>query len=226
MLPAALWLLMALVAAALSGVRAQVALLERLPEAGWLAASGGLLAAGLVLAAGITVLFTFGSLRRTGLLLVALPLIVLGAGLPMLNRVPSAALRDPGLAPEWRTLHPTLRAAVWVLRAVDRQLILTSIMRTPGEYEHMELQPDRGNPHYADPQGYYRAVDLRIQGAGSVRGWLRDGALLAMGLDVQRQGGTAGNLRVALPVPRATEPVRSAQHTCTIPSSPPREDLQ
>jgi len=213
MLPALLWLAVGVVASVLTGMRAQLLLLERFPQGDWMVACGGLLIGGLVLGVALVTVFTCRSLKRTGLLLLAVPLVVAGAGLAGILRFPESHFKDGQVAEEWRQLHPTLRLALWVVTLEDWSVVLTDIARTPEEYAAkgdsiypgaatgvgLGPEPPDGSKHYVDEDGYARAVDLRVGDAGPLRNWIRQGLFLMMGLDTLRHEGTADHLHVALP---------------------------
>jgi len=199
MLPAILWIGIGIAAAVLTAIRTQLVLLVRTPHAGWLAAVGGLLAGGLVLAVVLVTVFTFRSLRRTGLMLLAVPLLTLAVGYHGISRFPERNFKDAQTAGEWIRLHPTLRLALWIVILEDRHLVITDIVRRPEGYVKMGLKPRLGSQHYLQEDRYARAVDLRVSNAGEIRNWGRQGLFLLMGLRARRHDGTADHLHIALP---------------------------
>ena len=199
MLPALLWLAAGVIASVLTGMRAQLLLLERFPQGGWMVACGGLLIGGLVLGVALVTVFTLRSLKRTGLLLLAVPLVVAGVGLAGIAHFPERHFKDGQVAEEWRQLHPTLRLALWVVALEDWSVVLTDIARTPEGYVDMGIEPLGESRHYVGEDGYARAVDLRVSDAGPLRNWVRQGLFLIMGLKTLRHEGTADHLHVALP---------------------------
>lgn len=199
MLPSLLWIAIGLIAAVLTGMRAQLMLLARMPDGGWLAAAGGLLVGGLVLAVALATVFTFRSLKGNLLLLGGVPLLVLIVGGAGIWRFPERHFKDLQTVVEWRQLHPTLRLAVWLVAIEDRSMVLTDIARTPEGYVGMGLEPQRESRHYVGEDGYSRAVDLRVSDAGRLRNWARQGLFLLMGVETVRHVGTADHLHVALP---------------------------
>jgi len=199
MLPALLWIAIGLIAAVLTGMRAQLILLSRMPDGGWLIAAGGLLVGGLVLAVVLATVFTFRSLKGNIALLAGVPLLVLIVGGVGIWRFPERHFKDLQTAVEWRQLHPTLRLAVWLVAVEDRSMVLTDIARTPEGYVGMGLEPQRESRHYVGDDGYSRAVDLRVSDAGQLRNWARQGLFLLMGVETVRHVGTADHLHVALP---------------------------
>lgn len=199
MLPALLWLAVGTIASVLTGMRAQLLLLERFPQGGWMVACAGLLIGGLVLGVALVTVFTCRSLKRTGLLLLVVPLVVAGVGLAGIARFPENHFKDEQVAGEWQQLQPTLRLALWVVALEDWSMVLTDIARTPEGYVSMKLEAPEESRHYVGEDGYARAVDLRVGDAGALRNWVRQGLLLMMGLETLRHEGTADHLHVELP---------------------------
>ena len=167
-------------------VRAQLAILERYPEADWLALAGGLLAGGLVLFAAVALAFGLRSPRRALLLLTALPALLLTAGCLSVTHFPEAGFRTGELRGEWERLHPTLRLSLWIAR-LGGDLVLTDVAGRPAQ--------DGSTPW----RGYVRSVDLRAREAGDLRDWARQGLFLALGLKAAPHAGAAGHLHVSLP---------------------------
>ena len=167
-------------------VRAQLAILERYPEADWLALAGGLLAGGLVLFVAVAVAFGLRSPRRALLLLTALPALLLTAGCLSVTHFPEAGFRTGELRGEWERLHPTLRLSLWIAR-LGGDLVLTDVAARPAQ--------DGSTPW----RGYVRSVDLRARDAGDLRDWARQGLFLALGLKAAPHAGAAGHLHVSLP---------------------------
>ncbi|MEW6752773.1 MAG: hypothetical protein AB1505_17610 [Candidatus Latescibacterota bacterium] len=131
MLPALVWLGLGVGAAALLGIRAQVALAGWYPGAAWSAAVLGLLAGGGILAVFAVIVFTFRSWRLTGLLLVALPVLVVAGGVMAIRRPPADRFVGADTAAQWDQLHPALRLAVRVAAAEDWGLRIADIVRAP-----------------------------------------------------------------------------------------------
>lgn len=198
-MPALLWLTCGSLAAVVAGMRVQLLLLARSPQAGWWVTGAGALAAGLALAVVLATVFTCRSLRRTAVLFAALPVLLLGLGLTAAWRCPAARMKTPELAAEWGKLHPTLRLALRLAMLEDRQLVVTDVERDRQAYVDMGLAAPAASRHYAGPDAYVRGVDLRVADAGPLRNWARQGLLLIMGVDARRHVGTADHLHVTLP---------------------------
>ena len=132
--------------------------------------------------------------------MVAVPVIVLTVGCLGATRFPQRNFKSELVRAEWNQLHPTLRLGLWIAWLGEPGLVLTDVSRSPQSgYEEMGL-PSRGeSPHFRDPEGYARAVDIRVSDAGELRNWLRRGGFLIMGLRANRHAGTADHLHVALP---------------------------
>ena len=152
-----------------------------------------------MLGVALVTVFTLRSLKRTGLVLLAVPLVVAAVGLAGIFRFPANHFKDGQVAEEWQQLHPTLRLALWVVALEDWNVVLTDIARTPEGYVSMEMEPPGESRHYVGEDGYSRAVDLRVGDAGPLRNWVRQGLFLMMGLQPLRHEGTADHLHVALP---------------------------
>ena len=179
-------------------VRAQLVILERYPEADWLALAGGLVAGGLVLFAAVAVAFGLRSPRRALLLLMALPALLLTAGSLSVTHFPEAGFRTPELRGEWERLHPTLRLSLWISR-LGGDVVLTDVAARPERYGSTGL-PEPGFPGpFPSWRGYVRSVDLRARNAGDLGDWARQGLFLALGLKAAPHLGAPGHLRVSLP---------------------------
>jgi hypothetical protein len=199
MLPRIAWLVAGALAAVLTAVRLQLWVIERDAATGWLAVVAGLALGGALWAVVLVVGLRFRSLRWVGLALVLAPLGFLSLGYYGTTRYPAQNFKTQETAAEWKTLHPTLRLALWLLALEDRQLVLTDIARTENDYEEMGLVRRRDSPHYIKEDGYAHAVDLRVSNVGEVRNWARQGLFLLMGLKTSRHVGTADHLHVSLP---------------------------
>lgn len=186
MLPSLLWIAVGLIAAGLTAMQAQVALLARLPYAGWPGLVAGLLVGGLVFSVFVVVVFTFRSLRSTGWMMLAIPLLVAAAGGSGIY-FPAGPFADAQVAGQWRQLHPTLRLGLRLAHLVDRGWVVTRIASAPEEAQEgvdpsATAEDSLETQHYPDEEGYAWAVDLRFSEAGPVRTWLRQGVFLLMGL--------------------------------------------
>ena len=199
MLPTLLWFLCGAIAVVLATVRVQLELIAWGLADGWVAAGGGFLAGGLVLALVLLVGLRCHSPRRVGFALLAVPLAVLATGYTGISTFPRQNFKSVEVRAEWKRLHPTLRLALWIARAGDRDLVLTDIARTSDDYEDMELQRREQSPHFAQVDGFAHAIDVRVTDAGVLRNWARQGFFLLVGLDALRHEGTADHLHISLP---------------------------
>ena len=179
--------------------RVQLAILQRYPDAEWMALAGGLLAGGLVLFGALSLAFGLPSPRRALLLMAAVPILLLAGGCLSVTHFPEAGFRTPELRGEWERLHPTLRLSLWIGR-LGGDVVLTGVARAPVEYGSSGL-PEPGVPDsvVAPWRGYARAVDLRTRDAGPLGDWARQGLFLALGLEAAPHFGAPGHLRVSLP---------------------------
>ena len=177
-------------------VRAQLAILQRYPDADWTALAGGLLAGGLVLFATVALAFGLRSPRRALVLMTAVPTLLLTAGCLSVTHFPEAGFRTGQLRGEWERLHPTLRLSLWIAR-LSGELVLTDVAARPA----LGVPPEPGVPDRHSPpwRGYLRAVDLRAREAGELRDWARQGLFLALGLKAVPHAAAAGHLHVSLP---------------------------
>lgn len=199
MLPRIAWLTLGALGAVLTTVRLQLWVIERDATAAWLAVVAGLVVGGALWAVVLAVGLRFRSLRWAGGTLVLAPLIFLALGYYGTTRYPAHNFKTQAAASEWKTLHPTLRLALWLIALEDRQVVLTDIARTASDYDEMGLAPRRESSHYIKGDGYAHAVDVRVSNVGEVRNWARQGLFLLMGLKTRRHVGTADHLHVSLP---------------------------
>lgn len=100
----------------------------------------------------------------------------------------------------YRSLHPVMRVAVTTASIADRELVVTDIQRTAGDYRRMGLTPRQQSMHYVQDTGYVHAVDLRTLGRAEWKNfgikWLFEG----LGFETLRHTGTADHLHVYLPL--------------------------
>jgi hypothetical protein len=187
-------------------VRVQLAVLLHYPMADWLAVMAGLLAGGFVLALTAGIALSLRSPKRALVLLVVLPILLLTAGGLSVTHFPHASFKTDELRSEWYRLHPTLRVSLWIARIGAGELVLTDVSRRPVDYADMGLSTPSWSQHFYSPRdGYSHAIDLRVQDAGDLRNWARQGVFLALGLKANRHGGTADHLHVSLPLPGTTD---------------------
>ncbi len=201
MLPRIAWLAVGALGAVLTAVRLQVWLIERAVAVGWLAVVAGLVLGGVGWALVLVVGLGFRSLRWIGAILLLAPLVFLVLGYCGTTRYPAQNFKTPAAASEWKTLHPTLRQALWLMALEDRQLVLTDIARAQSDCDEMGMGLTRVKEslHYIKDDGYAHAVDLRVSNVGELRNWARQGLFVLMGLKTRRHLGTADHLHVTLP---------------------------
>lgn len=179
--------------------RVQLAILQRYPEAEWMALAGGLLAGGLALSVALCLAFGLPSPRRALLLMAAVPILLVAAGCLSVAHFPEAGFRTPELRGEWERLHPTLRLSLWIAR-LGGEVVVTGVARAPWEYGSPGLPESRGPDTLPAPgRGYARGVDLRTPEAGPLVFWARQGLFLGLGLKASPHFGAPGHLRVSLP---------------------------
>ena len=179
--------------------RVQLAILQRYPDADWMALAGGLLAGGVALFGALALAFGLPAPRRALLLMAAVPILLLAGGCLAVTHFPEAGFRTHELRGEWERLHPTLRLSLWIAR-LGGDVVLTGVARAPVEYDSAGL-PGPGGPDslLAPRRGYARAVDLRTPEAGPLAVWARQGLFLGLGLKAAPHFGAPGHLRVSLP---------------------------
>ena len=179
--------------------RVQLAILQRYPEAEWMALAGGLLAGGLALSVALSLAFGLPTPRRALPLMAAVPILLLAGGCLSVTHFPEAGFRTPELRGEWERLHPTLRLSLWIAR-LGGEVVVTGVARAPVEYGSPGLPEPRGPDSFLAPRrGYARGVDLRTPEAGPLVFWARQGLFLGLGLKASPHFGAPGHLRVSLP---------------------------
>ena len=193
------WSVVALAAVLPAAVRLQVVLLQEVPVGDWLVWGSGPAAIAAVVCLAVAWGLRVGLWQGVRRVLPAALVIAIGLGLVGLWHFPAANLKDGQVASEWRQLHPTLRWALWVARGADGGVVVTDIHRRSQDYDRMGLSEPQDSRHYAQPDGYVHAVDLRVSDAGAWRNWARQGLFLLMGVKAERHGGTADHLHVYLP---------------------------
>ena len=193
-------LALGLAATLVVSVRVQLAILQRYPDADWMALAGGLLAGGLVLFATVLVTCRLRSPRRALLLLAAIPALLTAAGCLTVTHFPEGGFRTVQLRGEWDRLHPTLRLSLWIAR-LGGEVVLTDVARRPPGYGMGFPEAEAAGPLLPPWREYARAVDLRTPDAGDLGNWARQGLFLALGLKAERHAGAPGYLQVSLPPP-------------------------
>lgn len=128
---------------------------------------------------------------------VALPLVLAYAGYALLY-VSSGHAKSEQVRGYYRSLHPLLRVALSTWMLVDREIVITDLVRRPEDYPAMGLPVYDGSLHYVQADGYAHAADLRTLG----RSALWNGAVRlyfwSMGFGTLRHVGTADHLHVEL----------------------------
>lgn len=197
-----IWFGLGVLATPVVTVRVQLAILSRYPTADWPALAAGLGAGGLLLFVTLAAALRLRSPRRTLVLAVALPTLLLTAGCLSLTHFPRANFKNDQLRAEWNRLQPTLRVSLWIARLGADDLMLTDVSREPSEYGAMGLSQPASSRHFLSPRdGYAHAVDLRVRDAGDLRNWARQGVFLALGLRAIRHDGSGDHLHISLPLP-------------------------
>jgi hypothetical protein len=118
-----------------------------------------------------------------------------------LSFLADANAKDARVHGTYRELHPALRLALASLCLVDDDVVLTDIRRTPAEYPRMGLPVAARSLHYAQPDGFVHAIDLRTRGRGLARNLLTQAWFLGLGFETVRHDGSADHLHVSLPSP-------------------------
>jgi hypothetical protein len=128
---------------------------------------------------------------------IALPLVLAYAGYALLY-VSSGHAKSEQVRGYYRSLHPLLRVALSTWMLVDREIVITDLVRRPEDYVAMRLPAYDGSLHYLQADGYAHAADLRTLG----RSALWNGAVRlyfwSMGFGTLRHVGTADHLHVEL----------------------------
>jgi hypothetical protein len=128
---------------------------------------------------------------------VALPLVLAYSGYTLLY-VSSGHAKSEQVRGYYRSLHPLLRVALSTWMLIDREIVITDLVRRPEDYPAMGLPAYDGSLHYAQADGYAHAADLRTLG----RSALWNGAVhlyfWSMGFGTVRHVGTADHLHVEL----------------------------
>ena len=198
-------LALGLAATLVVSVRVQLAILQRYPDADWMALAGGLLAGGLVLFATVLVTCRLRSPRRALLLLAAIPVLMVTAGCLSVTHFPEGGFRTGQLRGEWDRLHPTLRLSLWIAR-LGGDVVLTDVARRPPEFGMDLPEPQAPGPFPRPWRGYARSVDLRTPDGGDLGNWARQGLFLALGLKARRHAGAPGYLQISLPPASGRQP--------------------
>lgn len=102
---------------------------------------------------------------------------------------------------QYTTVHPFLRLAVSTLTIFDRDLVITDMSRSHGNYNSMGLPPKKNSLHYPQADGYVHAIDLRTNDRAEWRNSVLKGYFWIMGFRTLRHVGTADHLHVSLMIP-------------------------
>ena len=113
----------------------------------------------------------------------------------------SLNVKDPEIRSYYVSLHPLLRVATSTFVLVDRDLVITDLLREPRDYVKMGLPIYEGSLHFKQEDGYAHAVDLRTVGHGELRNFLMKAYFRIIGFRTLRHVGTADHLHVSLPLP-------------------------
>lgn len=100
----------------------------------------------------------------------------------------------------YRSLHPVMRVAVATASIADRELVVTDIQRTEGDYRRMGMAPRRQSMHYLQDTGYVHAVDMRTIGRAEWKNFAMKWLFEGLGFETLRHTGTADHLHVYLPL--------------------------
>lgn len=130
---------------------------------------------------------------------VAIPLVVGYAGFTLLYLGQSHA-KSAEVRSYYSSLDPIMRVAVSTLTLADRDLVITSLARTPADYARMGIPRNDASLHFPQGDGYVHAMDLRTLDRPGAENWLVRMYFEAMGFETLRHEGTADHLHVALPV--------------------------
>lgn len=115
--------------------------------------------------------------------------------------VSSLNVKVDDLRTRFGSLHPLLRMATSTFILIDRDLVITDMIREPADYSRMGLPLCERSLHFAQADGYAHAVDLRTTGRSEWRNRLLQAYFIALGFRTLRHVGTADHLHVSLPPP-------------------------
>jgi hypothetical protein len=170
---------------------------------GWLALSAGALATFVLLVLYLAVLRwrLSGTPRvpkivRRGLLLLVAAYVCYG-----LLYVSGANVKRDDLRSHYSALHPLLRVASSTFLLLDRDAVITDLLRTHQDYQAMGLTANEASLHFEQEDGYVHALDLRTVGRPEWRNTAVAFYFWTMGFRTLRHVGTADHLHVSLPLP-------------------------
>lgn len=113
----------------------------------------------------------------------------------------SLNVKGDALRTRFGSLHPLLRVATSSFILIDRDLVITDMIREPADYARMGLPLYERSLHFAQADGYAHAVDLRTTERSEWRNRLVQAYFIALGFRTLRHVGTADHLHVSLPPP-------------------------
>jgi len=130
---------------------------------------------------------------------VALPLVLVYCGYSLfyLSRVHA---KSDEVRQYYTSVHPLLRVAISTATVFDRELVVTDLARVAADYDRMGLPRYENSLHFAQEDGYVRAVDLRTLRRAEWRNLFLRAYFGAMGFRTLRHVGTADHLHVSLPM--------------------------
>jgi hypothetical protein len=130
---------------------------------------------------------------------IALPIVAIYCGYTLLFLARENAKTDAVRA-YFTSVHPLLRLALGTAIIADRAIVLTDTRRVPADYDRMGLPARERSLHFAQPDGYVHAVDLRTAGRSWVSIAVTRAWFTLMGFHTLRHVGTADHLHISLPL--------------------------
>ena len=115
--------------------------------------------------------------------------------------VSGANVKREELRTHYSSLHPLLRVASSTFLLLDRDAVITDLLRTHEDYLAMGLTVNEASLHFAQEDGYVHALDLRTAGRPGWRNGVVEFYFWAMGFRTLRHVGTADHLHISLPLP-------------------------
>lgn len=125
-------------------------------------------------------------------------LFVIGFGLYALLYLSASNAKTRQVQGEYTSVHPLLRMAVSAWTLFDRDLIITDMSRTHGDYNQMGLRRKKNSLHYTQSDGYVHAVDLRTRDRAEWKNGLIEWYFYLMGFRTLRHVGTEDHLHISL----------------------------
>ena len=115
--------------------------------------------------------------------------------------VSGANVKREELQTHYSSLHPLLRVASSTFLLLDRDAVITDLLRTHEDYQSMGLTVNEASLHFEQEDGYVHALDLRTVGRAEWRNGTVEFYFWAMGFRTLRHVGTADHLHISLPLP-------------------------